>query len=679
MADANRHRSHLKQQNKPFKGKSKKKDKSGRTIPLAPTPTEWAASTKESRKNASAQKRKLQREQITRKNRGLDTSKPKHPYIVGLLSMNQECDCEELKNILINNCEPGEILTIPNSEGCQVQFVIVPRDELAVLDWGKIVDCFLMVFSSRNADYSRAKLDPTSINCFDENAYTYLTALKTQGFPEAIGVMQHLELSPIKKQKDIKKLYSRFYESEFPNSSKMCSSLKPQQLLRNLNTCLKNCEEVGYRANRSYFWAHSVEVVDRIVEFTGFLKGNGVINANQLVHVTGVGDFQVNSLKTANGIFLPTEERENIEAEKDPGAFAAEQTWPTDLELSAAFSKLEVKTDHPPNDIDDEEDEGQLEISDEEKQVFEFEDRKPEDFDFPDEVNTPNDQLAKDRFQKYRGLASFRTSEWDPYENLPISYSKIYEFKEPNHIIKKHSYEIAEKSNQSCLGALVTITISNFPVHLLNQNYPVIVSTLLPHERKLTVLNFRLERWGNVTEKIKSKDQILLHYGFRRLNCKPIFTEDTTGDKSKYLKDFKDEGSVICSIFAPVCFGPCNALMYKETMEGGSLVAVGALHSFDPRKPIIKRILLTGYPLKIHKRKAVIRYMFIDPKDVRYFKPIELFTRSGLRGHITESLGTHGNMKCVFNDFIKHGDIICMPLYKRVFPKWETTNWQTPV
>lgn len=71
--------------------------------------------------------------------------------------------------------------------------------------------------------------------------------------------------------------------------------------------------------------------------------------------------------------------------------------------------------------------------------------------------------------------------------------------------------------------------------------------------------------------------------------------------------------------------------------------------------------------------------MFIDPKDVRYFKPIELFTRSGLRGHITESLGTHGNMKCVFNDFIKHGDIICMPLYKRVFPKWETTNWQTPV
>ena len=69
--------------------------------------------------------------------------------------------------------------------------------------------------------------------------------------------------------------------------------------------------------------------------------------------------------------------------------------------------------------------------------------------------------------------------------------------------------------------------------------------------------------------------------------------------------------------------------------------------------------------------------MFIDPKDIKYFKPIELFTKSGLRGHIKESLGTHGNMKCVFNDFIKHGDIVCMPLYKRVYPIWDENVWKS--
>ena len=95
----------------------------------------------------------------------------------------------------------------------------------------------------------------------------------------------------------------------------------------------------------------------------------------------------------------------------------------------------------------------------------------------------------------------------------------------------------------------------------------------------------------------------------------------------------------------------------------------------NPLTVILKRIILTGYPLKVQKKKAVVRYMFFNPRDVKYFRPVELYTKFGLRGHIKDSLGTHGLMKCQFNDFVKSNDTVCMPLYKRKYPVWNQNTW----
>ncbi|ORY52109.1 DUF663-domain-containing protein [Rhizoclosmatium globosum] len=313
-------------------------------------------------------------------------------------------------------------------------------------------------------------------------------------------------------------------------------------------------------------------------------------------------------------------------------------------------------------------------------------DAADEDLKFPDEMDTPRDIAARLRFSKYRGLKSFRTSPWDPYENLPIDYAKIFQFesfkKTKTRIIK----DLEENDEGVDVGRKVIVWIEGVPKKVLetiSPSKPFVVFTLLPHENKITLSTLsvhRVDEPGVNSPVIKSKEPLILFVGFRRYVIQPIYSADSRSGSNnvhRFERYFHHGRNVIASFYGPIGFESEPVLLFKENEKGGAptLVATGNLVPPTPQRIIAKRIMLTGHPFKIHKRSAVIRYMFFNPQDIEYFKPVQLTTKLGRIGHIKESLGTHGYMKCMFDEQLTASDTVCLSLYKRVFPKWNTRNW----
>ncbi|XP_033832924.1 pre-rRNA-processing protein TSR1 homolog [Periophthalmus magnuspinnatus] len=293
---------------------------------------------------------------------------------------------------------------------------------------------------------------------------------------------------------------------------------------------------------------------------------------------------------------------------------------------------------------------------------------------FPDEVDTPLDTPARIRFQRYRGLKSFRASPWDPMENLPPDYSRIFQFQSFERTRRRILTEAAAEDEGAMVGWYVTLHIIDVPSSVMDSvqsGRPLVLVSLLPHEQKMSVMHLLVRRHPSNTEPIKSKEELIFHCGFRRFRASPIFSQHTSADKHKMERFLRPDAPTVVSVYAPITFNPAGALLFKQRDDGAQdLVATGSLLSCDPQRIVLKRIVLSGHPFKINRRSAVVRYMFFNRDDIMWFKPVELRTKWGRRGHIKEALGTHGHMKCVFDNQLRSQDTVLMNLYKRVYPRW---------
>ncbi|OBZ70794.1 Ribosome biogenesis protein tsr1 [Grifola frondosa] len=308
-----------------------------------------------------------------------------------------------------------------------------------------------------------------------------------------------------------------------------------------------------------------------------------------------------------------------------------------------------------------------LDVEEEDRQLASWRNRKREEEDdvaFPDEIDTPLDVPARTRFQRYRGLRSFRTSPWDPYETLPRDYARIFQFedfKRTERAVKRR----AEDESGVEPGVRVTVYLEDVPREAAQQvpGLPFITFGLLQHEHKKTVLNFTVQRNTEYDGSVRTP------YSHTRGGGKG------PNNVHKFERYLHHGVTNVATVYGPVVYGKQPCLLLRETEDplSPALVAMGSFLHPDTTRVIAKRIILTGHPFKIHKKTATIRYMFFNSGDIEYFKPIQLHTKYGRTGHMRESLGTHGYFKAHFDGPINQMDTVCMSLYKRVYPKWSET------
>ena len=490
------------------------------------------------------------------------------------------------------------------------------------------------------------------------------------------------------------------------------------------------------RKHRSYMLIENIvkdEKKNLNANIYGYIRGNTLIEG-KYIHITGFGDYKVLNIEISNDPLpvkskyekinekteknknekkMDVEEKKNnnnkeinneiIESHPENSNFDKEnkpeiindelpenkkekESNKIEEEEDIDFN-IDIKDDdedisyHSDSNLEDEEE--KKKISNKHKNKTNIKYRTKEEMEFQDEVDTPINILAKERFKKYRGLESMKNGNWNPLENLPKEYGSIFSFeniRNTNRLAVKFSIQNGEKIS----GNYIKITIKDFnfdDLKYIKENIPIVLSTLLDHERKLCVMNYKITPYFEQNDEIiqsLNKSVLECQCGFRRYLIKPIFSVDINknSDKIKYEKYLSKDKFYVCSTYAQLTYSNSPTILFTRINGDLSLVGTGISLDSNAKKIILKKIILTGYPVKIKKKKAIVRYMFFNPTDVNYFKPIQLTTKNGLRGNITESVGTHGYMKCIFNDFIKSNDTVCLNLYKRVFPVWFKETWK---
>lgn len=611
----------------------------------------------------------------------------------------------------------GDDHKLKQFRGKSYLFVRCVADPLVFLDMCKVADVLVPVCGTTRVDFQKLNTNPKdALNAIDDWGLRAIVWLRSQGLLPVQPVVTQIQNVPSNKAKNLKFYLDRLFKEEFNTENSTMFVEKPADLtMLMLKISGVSIPDFVWRRRRGYMLTEKVSIEDNKVILQGQARGAG-FSLNELVHITGLGDFAPVGLTVSIGRGHQLKRDSYRYDACDPmDVFAKDETPITETQPGQMQLGLEVEEQEDDDGLDDlmqqvqgmnvepagfvfeESSEDELSFDEGEfvsqkrrpkREILQLNKREQHELQFQDEVEFEAQVELRERLKDYRYLGSFNRDVWNKFDRIPDFYRRLFKFDQ----IERVERVVKAKHGRDLLapdGAYVAIifedqSLANMLKTKVQLSRPMIVSNLFKHERKMT-LSHHLVKVHNTVEpeqRVHSKTEYLVQNGFRRFRSNLTFSSIVRESPNHKLLKTVDGGSGWClaSHYAPLYFRPNNVLMFEESEKqtdmaclsghGMKLLMLGKNFKHDLFKVILKRIILTGYPVKTKRRRAIVKYMFFDPQDIEFFKRNEIYSREGLRGKIEEAVGTHGLVKCSFNGHLSSADTVCMNLYKRVYPKF---------
>src|SRR5271156_2642506 len=166
---------------------------------------------------------------------------------------------------------------------------------------------------------------------------------------------------------------------------------------------------------------------------------------------------------------------------------------------------------------------------------------------FPDEVEYLPTTTARSRFARYRALKNFRSSPWDVDEpeddRAPSEWSRLVRFGNWRGTCKRTENESLGTDGIKP-GVRVRVYLRDCPAEVVTSYSQKVRAaySLLKHENQYTTLNCTIKpipQDEEDTPVIKSKDVLVVQYGFRRYECRPIFSQPVSPSSENNVRKFE--------------------------------------------------------------------------------------------------------------------------------------------